>query len=481
MEKKVTIFPRPGRDYQALGGSGKAKLNRYYESIRDRQAGSLIEIQEDIGLGVTNHWYEYVPASYDGSKAVPLVISCHGGHVFAQSQMFDTYWCEISEREGFLVVFPDASIPGAWSDAEESLKLEPDAIDYRFMQRLIEVLKEKYNIDPGRIYLQGFSRGNLYTTEFAISYGRLLAGMGESSGPSSPDIVDCSEGGLWERVPAVPCIQMRNSFDVYSPHFGFTRGQVNAANRRFRMKANGCTQPPVLQIGSRELFAYYKGEKADLIYRESIIHGHYETPADAEDCWALFSTFRRAEDGTLVSTVEDYTAQGDKNAIALADNCAMAYIDNKLVALEGNTRLYREANIPKSRGGFQRPNKNPNVAGPYDGKDIHVYYYAPVVTVARIFGGQAHVEEETAGITLPNGTWVEFAKGSSAAVVNNRVRNMGQTTREVDGQLCVPIDWFAESVMGLCTAEKNGVIYIADHQVTMTDDFSTIIREILGG
>lgn len=477
MGPEIKILPRPGRDTFALGAQSRTIVQSYYEDLSGRLCGRLVEKKEILCSGIVNHWFEYVPASYDGSRPVPLVISCHAGHYYALAQVFDTCWCELSEREGFIAVFPEATTSGCWTTAEESRKLESNATDFVFIRKLLDDLQERYHVDHGRIYMHGMSRGNAFVTEFAIHYGELLAGIGESCGPSSPDIIDCSEDGLLSTVLPMPTCQMRNAYDRISPYRGYDRRTINTVNRTFWSKANGCTRPPVLRIGSRELFAYYNGERADLLYREAACHNHCETVSDAEDCWALFSTVRRGEDGKMISTGLGF--EGDRNAIALADRSEYAYVDNRRTPVGGRVLLFREVNQRK-RGGFQNPMRNDNIATPLDGVDMCVYYYAPISFVAKVFSLSVQDGVDTACLTMPDGSFVRFVRGSSAAVVNGRVRNMGQTARVLEEHLYIPIDWFAECIMGLCTAQKNGVLYIADHQVTMTEDFSDIIREIIG-
>ena len=51
----------------------------------------------------------HVPASYDGSVAVPLVLSLHGYWMTPAEQMHSDQFATVSEREGFLVVYAHGS------------------------------------------------------------------------------------------------------------------------------------------------------------------------------------------------------------------------------------------------------------------------------------------------------------------------------------------------------------------------------------
>ena len=59
--------------------------------------------------GLMDRWYEYVPASYDGSRKVPLVVGIHGGLMTGWGHAIYTSWTMLADREGFICVFPGRS------------------------------------------------------------------------------------------------------------------------------------------------------------------------------------------------------------------------------------------------------------------------------------------------------------------------------------------------------------------------------------
>ena len=85
-----------------------------------------------------------------------------------------TSWTHVADREGFICVFPNAQLRRFWTiECEERLREQlsnpalsdiymnpfpknPDENhDIRVVFALIEKMKEKYNIDEERIYMQG--------------------------------------------------------------------------------------------------------------------------------------------------------------------------------------------------------------------------------------------------------------------------------------------------------------------------------------
>ena len=97
-------------------------------------------------------WYEYVPASYDGSQPVPLILQLHGGGNDGMRWSNYTIWHLMAEKKGFLVVYPNAPVPGMWMCGDE---------DIAFLEALIRHLGGKYRVDSSRIYMQGMSNGEM--------------------------------------------------------------------------------------------------------------------------------------------------------------------------------------------------------------------------------------------------------------------------------------------------------------------------------
>lgn len=100
----------------------------------------------------------YVPASYDPAWPTPLVISLHGAGMWPKAQMATSGWNALANQEAFIVVYPsavDGAGPRVWHVDRNP---GPDE-DVRFLAALIDELASGYNLDPDRIYANGFSNG----------------------------------------------------------------------------------------------------------------------------------------------------------------------------------------------------------------------------------------------------------------------------------------------------------------------------------
>jgi len=122
--------------------------------------------------GEDRNFLIHVPESYDGSEAVPLVFMLHGSSGNGEKFYNISGWVQMSEREGFIAVFPTAlEYPIAENNGRLSTKwsaegLEVDVVpgteikdDIPFFREMIQLCKESFAMDASRIYVSGFSNG----------------------------------------------------------------------------------------------------------------------------------------------------------------------------------------------------------------------------------------------------------------------------------------------------------------------------------
>jgi predicted peptidase len=139
----------------------------------------------------------YVPKSYDGAKAFPLIVALHGlGGT--EDGMFDNYGGRIpllAEERGYIVVSPlgyrvdgfygSGIVAGGDPAARRRSELSE--------QDVMEVLRrtrEQYKIDDSRIYLMGHSMGAIGTWAIAAKHPDIWAALGPIAGMGSPATVE---------------------------------------------------------------------------------------------------------------------------------------------------------------------------------------------------------------------------------------------------------------------------------------------------
>jgi polyhydroxybutyrate depolymerase len=117
--------------------------------ISDKTNGTI------LSSGETRRYLLYVPRSYDPSKPTPLVISLHPAASWPAAERNITRWNDLADERGFIVVYPAGTgFPQVWRTGRHSLES-----DVKFISDLMDKLEAGYNIDPARIYIDGFSQG----------------------------------------------------------------------------------------------------------------------------------------------------------------------------------------------------------------------------------------------------------------------------------------------------------------------------------
>lgn len=117
----------------------------------------------------------YIPESYDGTKAVPLVFSLHGAAGTKESQYALSRFHSVADTANFILVTPEATANPvtAWNSSSSPNRAD----DVGFLNALIDTLSNKYNIDKDRIYIAGSSNGGFMSYELACKLGHKVAAI----------------------------------------------------------------------------------------------------------------------------------------------------------------------------------------------------------------------------------------------------------------------------------------------------------------
>ena len=127
-----------------------------------------------VSSGRKREYLLHVPRNYDRTRPTPLVISMHGAALWPAAQMKTSQWNRVADEQGFLVVYP------AGTGFPRIFPMEGEALtaDVRFISELIDTLKATYNIDPARIYADGFSNGGGMAFALSCTLSDRIAAVG---------------------------------------------------------------------------------------------------------------------------------------------------------------------------------------------------------------------------------------------------------------------------------------------------------------
>jgi polyhydroxybutyrate depolymerase len=119
------------------------------------------------------------------SGLIPVIIDFHGGAGTAEEQYITSNFIEIADREGILVVYPQADVRAGsvWNTlhSDEGNKVA-GVDDFGFIAAIIESLDLNPTIDTSRIYVSGYSNGAAMAYQIACHLNDDIAGFVVMSG-----------------------------------------------------------------------------------------------------------------------------------------------------------------------------------------------------------------------------------------------------------------------------------------------------------
>ena len=140
----------------------------------DCAAGSYVK--EIISSGEPREYRLYIPPSYAPGKPTALVFGFHGNN--GHAEQFESYsgFSALSDREGFIVVYPQGSGEHPHWNVWQGSK------DVQFVSDLINRIATICSIDSNRIYAAGHSLGGGMVNRLACDLSGRIAAIGPVSG-----------------------------------------------------------------------------------------------------------------------------------------------------------------------------------------------------------------------------------------------------------------------------------------------------------
>ena len=430
-------------------------------------------------------WYEYVPESYDPAKKTPLVFAMHGGLMSGWGQCIYTSWSYVADRDGIIIVYPDAHNKLFWEqmpslESADNKEIAGFAVpapteriedhkDCNFVLALLEHLKGKYNIDEGRIFMQGMSAGNMMTTIFARYYGNLLAGAAGSAGPGSISLLYDEDGKLINRGGPLGIWQTRPEHNGFGMRTFEREGDIDRYNRIYWLKINECDPVPKISIVGEDNFAFYKGKKAPLVFMDVKNRDHGQKLDEAFLHWDYFlSGLRRLPDGSVVDEGSITERKGDKVSMAFSEGIDKVWLDQKIVPVTTAPMKWQKLKYHGLEGGQK-------VRGEY--------LMVPVSCLAEAVGAEYRPSEDGlhADVLLADGRKLQFARGSIGCMIDQTMRQMYVEAIHRNGELLVSVEWFMRYLFNYCVSECHETVYVTDHHAELSWFLADLLRDLLLG
>jgi polyhydroxybutyrate depolymerase len=180
--------------------------------------------------GLTRSFIVHVPAGYDNTRPIPLVLNFHGATMTAGLQQRTTGMNAKADEAGFVVVYPEG-VDRSWNAGAccgGAVSNEVD--DVGFARALVAYMRGRVCVDPDRIYATGFSNGGRMSYRPGCEAADLFAAIAPVAGTKSFPDLENSPGCTPQRP--IPLLDIMGSRDS---RIAAQRGQI-AEWREF----NGC-------------------------------------------------------------------------------------------------------------------------------------------------------------------------------------------------------------------------------------------------
>lgn len=162
----------------------------------------------------------HLPPGFTGNTPVPLLLFMHGGSGDQLSAQGFTRLNQVSNANGFLVVYPEGIGPVSgggfsWADGRGTSADSMLVDDVGFVDKLLDSLIRDYPIDTSRIFLSGFSNGAFMTQRIACEMNERFAGMASlGSTIDTALIARCNPGR------PLPMVIVMGTLDPFVPYNG---------------------------------------------------------------------------------------------------------------------------------------------------------------------------------------------------------------------------------------------------------------------
>jgi poly(3-hydroxybutyrate) depolymerase len=186
----------PERDLaaaEAVAASVKAGKDPFAGRTGDIRRHYLLDAAQEI-----IPYRTYVPTSYNGTKAFPLIVALHGlGGT--EDAFFDNYnkvLPPLAESHGYIVAAPlgyrvDGSYGwGLGNPPADPTTRRTQELSERDVMQVLQRMRQQYKIDENRIYLMGHSMGGIGTWKIAPKYPDIWAAIAPISGNGAADTLE---------------------------------------------------------------------------------------------------------------------------------------------------------------------------------------------------------------------------------------------------------------------------------------------------
>lgn len=250
--------------------------------------------------GETREYIIYIPSTYDGSSAVPVVLNFHGFGGLASEYMTTADMRPQAESDTFILVYPQGACLNGfshWNAALPGNGNKSNVDDLGFVSSLIDQLNSTYNIDQDRIYACGYSNGGMMSYALACYLSEQIAAIGSVSGAMLDQSSTC--------VPShpIPLINLHGTSDDVLPYNGNTEINSIESSLDYWVNLNNTNTTATLNTAKTngmtiEHHTYAGGDSSVTVEHYKLVGGghewfnmNYQGANTSQLIWDFFSQY----------------------------------------------------------------------------------------------------------------------------------------------------------------------------------------------
>ena len=254
---------------------------------------------------IQREYFLYVPASYDGTTAVPLVFCLHGYGSNASMNMTYTNFRGIADTAGFIVIHPQGTLlqgTSHWNVGGWTLGSTVD--DVGFIVHLLDSISNAYNINPSRVYSTGMSNGGYMSFLLACQASDRFAAVASVTGSMTPQTYNACNP-----THPTPILQIHGDADATVPYGGdplWTKSIDDVMS--YWVNYNNCNSTPTvttmpdINIGDNSTVEYYVfngGDNGTTAEHFKVLGGDHDWPGvwgnmdinASSEVWKFFAKY----------------------------------------------------------------------------------------------------------------------------------------------------------------------------------------------
>ncbi|MGB4742766.1 MAG: PHB depolymerase family esterase [Flavobacteriaceae bacterium] len=220
---------------------------------------------------INREYVLYIPNSYDGTSAVPLLVNFHGFGGSASEFMSYADMRSIAETDTFILAYPQGScLDGSshWNACPTGGDNKSDADDFGFVESMINEISSQYNIDMERIYAAGYSNGGMMAYGLANYKSDLIAAVASVSGV----MLDCTG----PTSHPIPVVHLHGTSDGVLPYNGGDGWNSAQSTLEHWINFNNTVlTPTVISDNNIEHYVYDQGDSLVSVEHYKYIGGDH--------------------------------------------------------------------------------------------------------------------------------------------------------------------------------------------------------------